>query len=76
MALICTNIAKYKNFQRFILRVLKLVTTLPKLQVLVSCLLKCLPSMFYVSMLLGLLFLHLRSDGGISLQRKRPHSPS
>ena len=39
-----------------ILRVLKLVTTLPKLQVLVSCLLKSLPSMFYVSMLLGLLF--------------------
>ena len=39
-----------------ILRVLKLVTTLPKLQVLVGCLLKSLPSMFYVSMLLGLLF--------------------
>jgi voltage-gated sodium channel len=39
-----------------ILRVLKLVTTLPKLQVLVACLLKSLPSMFYVSMLLGLLF--------------------
>jgi voltage-gated sodium channel len=39
-----------------ILRVLKLVTTLPKLQVLVGCLLKSLPSMFYVSLLLGLLF--------------------
>ena len=39
-----------------ILRVLKLVTTLPKLQILVGCLLKSLPSMFYVSMLLGLLF--------------------
>lgn len=39
-----------------ILRVLKLVTILPKLQVLVGCLLKSLPSMFYVSMLLGLLF--------------------
>lgn len=39
-----------------ILRVLKLVTTLPKLQVLVGCLLKSLPSMFYVSILLGLLF--------------------
>jgi voltage-gated sodium channel len=39
-----------------ILRVLRLVSTLPKLQLLVSCLLKSLPSMFYVSMLLGLLF--------------------
>ena len=39
-----------------ILRVLRLVTTIPKLQVLVSCLLKSLPSMFYVSVLLGLLF--------------------
>ena len=39
-----------------ILRVLRLVTTIPKLQVLVTCLLKSLPSMFYVSVLLGLLF--------------------
>ena len=39
-----------------ILRVLKLVTAIPKLQVLVSCLLKSLPSMFYVSILLFLLF--------------------
>lgn len=39
-----------------ILRVLRLITTVPKLQVLVSCLLKSLPSMFYVSVLLGLLF--------------------
>lgn len=39
-----------------ILRVLKLVTAIPKLQLLVSCLLKSLPSMFYVSILLFLLF--------------------
>jgi voltage-gated sodium channel len=39
-----------------ILRVLRLVTTVPKLQILVSCLLKSLPSMFYVSVLLALLF--------------------
>ena len=39
-----------------ILRILRLVTTIPKLQVLVTCLLKSLPSMFYVSVLLGLLF--------------------
>ena len=39
-----------------ILRVLRLVTAIPKLQVLVSCLLKSLPSMFYVSILLFLLF--------------------
>ena len=35
-----------------ILRVLRLVTAIPKLQILVSCLLKSLPSMFYVSILL------------------------
>ena len=39
-----------------ILRVLRLVTAIPKLQILVSCLLKSLPSMFYVSILLFLLF--------------------
>ena len=39
-----------------ILRVLRLVTAIPKLQLLVSCLLKSLPSMFYVSILLFLLF--------------------
>ena len=39
-----------------ILRVLRLITAIPKLQLLVSCLLKSLPSMFYVSILLFLLF--------------------
>ena len=35
---------------------LRLVTAIPKLQLLVTCLLKSLPSMFYVSILLFLLF--------------------
>ena len=39
-----------------ILRVLRLVTAIPKLQLLVTGLLKSLPSMFYVSILLFLLF--------------------
>ena len=39
-----------------ILRVLKLVTAVPKLQLLVGALLKSIPSMFYVSILLGILF--------------------
>ena len=39
-----------------LLRVLKLVNALPKLQVLVSALLKSLPSMGYISLLLGMLF--------------------
>ena len=39
-----------------ILRVLRLVTAIPKLQLLVTRLLKSLPSMFYVSILLFLLF--------------------
>ena len=39
-----------------VLRVLKLVTALPKLQILVGALLKSIPSMVYVSILLGLLF--------------------
>ena len=39
-----------------ILRVLRLVSAIPKLQLLVSCLLRSLPSMFYVSILLFLLF--------------------
>ena len=39
-----------------ILRVLRLITAVPKLQILVSCLIKSLPSMFYVSVLLALLF--------------------
>ena len=41
-----------------ILRVLRLVTAIPKLQLLVTCLLKSLPSMFYVSILLFLLFMY------------------
>ncbi len=39
-----------------LLRVLKLVNALPKLQILVAALLKSIPSMVYVSILLGLLF--------------------
>ena len=39
-----------------LLRVLKLVRALPKLQMLVTALLKSIPSMFYVTILLGLLF--------------------
>jgi voltage-gated sodium channel len=39
-----------------VLRVLKLVRTLPKLQILVSAMLKSIPSMAYVSLLLLLLF--------------------
>jgi voltage-gated sodium channel len=39
-----------------LLRVLKLVRALPRLQVLVTALLKSIPSMGYVSLLLGLLF--------------------
>ena len=39
-----------------LLRVLKLVRALPRLQVLVSALLKSIPSMFYISLLLFLLF--------------------
>ena len=39
-----------------LLRVLKLVRAIPKLQILVSALLKSIPSMGYVALLLGLLF--------------------
>lgn len=39
-----------------LLRVLKLVRALPKLQILVSALLKSIPSMGYVALLLGMLF--------------------
>lgn len=39
-----------------LLRVLKLVTAIPKLQLLVGALLKSVPSMFYVSLLLLMLF--------------------
>jgi len=39
-----------------LLRVLKLVRALPKLQILVSALLKSIPSMGYVGIMLGLLF--------------------
>ena len=39
-----------------LLRVLKLVRALPKLQILVGALLKSIPSMFYVTMLLMMLF--------------------
>lgn len=39
-----------------LLRVLKLVTAVPKLQILVGALLKSIPSMFYVGVLLAMLF--------------------
>jgi voltage-gated sodium channel len=39
-----------------LLRVLKLVTALPRLQILVGALLKSIPSMGYVALLLGMLF--------------------
>lgn len=39
-----------------LLRVLKLVKALPRLQVIVTALLKSIPSMFYISILLGMLF--------------------
>ncbi len=39
-----------------LLRVLKLVRALPRLQILVGALLKAIPSMAYVSLLLGMLF--------------------
>ena len=39
-----------------LLRVLKLINALPKLQMLVGALLRSIPSMFYVSILLSLLF--------------------
>ena len=39
-----------------LLRVLKLINSLPKLQILVGALLKSIPSMFYVSIFLALLF--------------------
>jgi len=47
-------------------RVLKLVRALPKLQILVSALLKSLPSMAYVGLLLGLLF-YIYSVAGVFL---------
>ena len=47
-------------------RVLKLVRALPKLQILVSALLKSLPSMGYVGVLLGLLF-YIYSVAGVFL---------
>lgn len=39
-----------------ILRVMRLITAIPKLQILVNALLRSIPSMFYVSVLLVLLF--------------------
>lgn len=39
-----------------ILRALRLITAVPRLQMLVGALLKCIPSMFYVSLLLGIHF--------------------
>ncbi len=39
-----------------LLRVLKLVKALPKLQVIVTALLRSIPSMFYISVLMGMLF--------------------
>lgn len=39
-----------------LLRVLRLITVVPKLQIIVGAILRSLPSMFYVTVLLGLLF--------------------
>jgi voltage-gated sodium channel len=39
-----------------ILRTARLITQIPQLQILISALLRSIPSMFYVSLLLGLLF--------------------
>lgn len=49
-----------------ILRVLKLVTAIPNLQLLVGALLKSVPSMFYVGILLGLLF-YIYAAAGVTL---------
>ena len=49
-----------------LLRVLRLVHVLPKLQIMVSALIKSIPSMGYVSVLLGMLF-YMYAVGGIFL---------
>jgi voltage-gated sodium channel len=51
-----------------VLRVLRLVTALPRLQILVGALLKSIPSMSYVAMLLGLLF-YVYAVMGVALFR-------
>lgn len=52
-----------------LLRVLKLVKALPKLQVLVNALLKSVPSMGYVTLLLGMLF-YIYAVAGVFLFRE------
>ena len=49
-----------------LLRVLRLVHVLPKLQIMVSALIKSIPSMGYVSVLLGMLF-YVYAVGGVFL---------
>jgi voltage-gated sodium channel len=51
-----------------VLRVLRLVTALPRLQILVGALLKSIPSMSYVAMLLALLF-YVYAVTGVALFR-------
>lgn len=60
--------AEYVAILRLIrlLRVLRLVHVLPKLQIMVSALIKSIPSMGYVSVLLGMLF-YVYAVGGIFL---------
>ncbi|MBE2246549.1 MAG: ion transporter [Candidatus Competibacteraceae bacterium] len=55
-----------------ILRVFRLVTTLPKLQLLVGALLKSIPSMGYVAILLGLLFYIYGSMGVFMFSENDP----
>lgn len=62
-----------------IVRAFRLVTALPKLQLIVNCLLKSIPSMFYVGVLLSLTFyvyavLGVRPGGSRSPDRGIPPS--
>ncbi len=57
-----------------VLRALRLVTAVPRLQLLVSSLLKSIPSLGYVGLLLTVLFYvyGVRGDGDLSLPGQRP----
>ncbi len=55
-----------------ILRVLRLVTVIPRMQVLVGALLKSLPSISYVSLLLGVLFYVYAVVGTLMFGRNDP----
>ena len=56
-----------------IMRVLKLVTAIPKLQLLVNALLKSIPSMGYISLLLGILFYIYACVGVTLFAANDPH---